>query len=107
MIKRTAYTQLRHSPALLAGTVLAMLITYVAPYVLAFGGNPLAIAACCLMLATYVPMVRWYGLPVVWALTLPFTSIFYLGATIASAMDYYQGKGGQWKGRVQDASKSL
>ena len=103
MIKRTAFTQLRHSTLLLMGTVLAMIVTYIAPVVLALSGHALAIGACALMLLAYLPVARWYGLPAFWVLTLPFAAVFYLGATVASALDYWQGRGGVWKGRVQDA----
>jgi hopene-associated glycosyltransferase HpnB len=102
MIKRTAFTQLRHSPWLLAGTAVGMLATYVSPVLLALTGNWLAVGACVMMIMTYAPMVRWYGLPVWWTLTLPFTAVFYLSATFASAVDFWQGRGGQWKGRIQD-----
>jgi hopene-associated glycosyltransferase HpnB len=40
MVARCAYTQLRHSPVRLAGTLLAMALTYVVPPVVALGGGP-------------------------------------------------------------------
>jgi hypothetical protein len=48
-------------------------------------------------------MVRFYGQPAVAALLLPVAAIFYLGATVHSAVRYWRGVGGRWKGRVQDA----
>jgi hypothetical protein len=47
-------------------------------------------------------MVRYYRQLPVWAPLLPLISLFYLGATIHSAVKYWQGQGGEWKGRVQD-----
>jgi hypothetical protein len=79
-----------------------MLATYVSPVLLALTWNWLAMGACALMIMTYAPTVRWYGLPVWWTLALPFAAVFYLSATVASAIDFLQGRGGQWKGRVQD-----
>jgi len=37
-----------------------------------------------------------------WALGLPLTALFYMGATLQSALKYWSGRGGEWKGRVQD-----
>ena len=36
-----------------------------------------------------------------WAPFLPLVALFYVGATFASAVRYWRGKGGQWKARVQ------
>ncbi len=47
-------------------------------------------------------MIRFYRLPLLWAFTLPFIAMFYAGATIHSAMQYWRGRGGVWKGRAQD-----
>ena len=37
---------------------------------------------------------------------LPVAALFYSGATIHSAIRYWLGVGGQWKGRVQDQNRS-
>ncbi len=106
MVTRTAYTQLRHSPLLLAGTVAGLVIVYLAPPLLfIFAPTVTALAAGflaeLLMTAIYMPMVRFYGLPRAWALTLPVAALVYAAATLNSARLYHQGKGGQWKGRAQ------
>jgi hopene-associated glycosyltransferase HpnB len=107
MISRTAFSQLGHSYLMLAATVLGLLCTYVLPVLLLFAGNPLSIclggAALLLMSVCYWPMVRFYGLSPLWSLCLPAISLFYLGALIHSALQYARGRGGKWKGRVQDA----
>jgi len=36
---------------------------------------------------------------------LPLAALFYLGATIHSAVKYWNGSGGEWKGRVQDTNR--
>jgi hopene-associated glycosyltransferase HpnB len=106
MISRTAFTQLRHSPLLLAGTIAGLVITYLAPPLLLISGNSLAaalgLAAWLLMSLAFLPAVRFYGLSLLWALTLPAAAIFYMGATVQSALQYWTGRGGFWKGRVQD-----
>jgi hopene-associated glycosyltransferase HpnB len=98
MVARTAYTQLDHSPLLLAGTVVGMFFTYLAPVL----GGWLGFAAWTLMSIAYAPMLRFYGQPIVMAPLLPLVALFYSGATIGSAIRYWRGSGGQWKGRVQD-----
>lgn len=107
MISRTAFQQLKHSSLLLLCTVAGMVITYLAPPLLLLTRGRLTIfmgaAAWATMTVTYSTMVRYYRLNPAWALTLPVAALFYLGATIHSAMKYWNGRGGDWKGRIQDA----
>ena len=106
MIARTAFNQLRHSFWLLLGTFVGMLLIYILPLVLIASGSVklagVGVLAYALMFAAYAPMVRFYGLNACWALTLPFSASFYTFATIHSAVKYWTGRGGQWKGRAQD-----
>ncbi len=106
MIARTAFNQLRHSAALLIGAVFGMALVYLLPLILLFTGEWRLIllggASYLLMCITYLPMVRFYGLGIGWALTLPFTALFYMASTIDSAAKYWSGRGGEWKGRAQD-----
>jgi hopene-associated glycosyltransferase HpnB len=108
MISRTAFNQLRHSAALLAGTIAGLIVIYCLPIALTVTGRPLPAilggAAWLLMTATFVPLVRFYGLPVIWALALPAAAAFYMAATIHSAWKHWTGHGGEWKGRTQDAA---
>ena len=106
MISRTAFHQLKHSPLLLLCTIAGMVITYLAPPLFLLTGSRLTIfmgaAAWAAMTITYSNMVRYYRLNPAWALTLPLAALFYLGATIHSAVKYWNGRGGDWKGRIQD-----
>jgi hopene-associated glycosyltransferase HpnB len=102
MVSRTAYTQLRHSVWLLAGTVAGMALTYVVPPLLAIRGNPFGIAAWVLMCIAYWPSLRLYGRSAAWAPLLPMVAAFYVIATVHSAISSWLGRGGLWKGRVQD-----
>lgn len=110
MIARTAFNQLRHSTLLLAGCVAGMLLTFVAPLALVWSRSQtvgwIGIAACVLMFTTYVPVLRLYRVHMFSALTLPFAAIFYIYATVYSAVGYWRGKGGEWKGRAQDTDIS-
>lgn len=107
MIARTAFHQLHHSYLLLTATLLGLAVTYLAPPLLLFTGDRLAMglgaAAWALMSLAYLPMVRFYRLSAPWALALPAIAAFYAGATLWSAVQYSLGRGGRWKGRVQDA----
>jgi hypothetical protein len=53
-------------------------------------------------MVSYLPVVRFYRVGMACALTLPVAALFYLYATVYSALKYWTGKGGEWKGRVQD-----
>lgn len=111
MISRTAFTQLRHSIVLLIAVFAGMVITYLAPPVLLLCGPLLGTpagafgaVAWLLQSIAYWPTLRFYGLSPLWAPILPLASVFYLGATLFSAIQYWRGRGGVWKGRVQDPS---
>lgn len=110
LIARTAFTQLGYSGLLLAGTLLGMLITYLLPVIFTFSAQPvvwrLGLAAWALMAITYLPTVRFYRMSPLWAATLPVAAAFYTYATWVSAVRYWLGRGGQWKGRAQAPAKS-
>jgi len=105
LIARTAFTQLGYSGLLLMGTLLGMLLTYVVPVVFTFSPRPevwrLSLAAWVMMTFTYLPTVRFYRLSPLWAPLLPVAAVFYSYATWLSAVRYWLGRGGQWKGRAQ------
>ena len=110
LIARTAFTQLGYSVLLLLGTLAGMVATYVLPVVLAFDAQPLvwrvSLAAWTMMTLTYLPTVRFYRLSPLWAPLLPLAALFYSYATWLSAMRYWMGQGGQWKGRAQASVKA-
>lgn len=105
LIARTAFTQLRYSALLLAGTLAAMVLTYLAPLILLFtadfSAKVLGASAWLLMTISFLPTVRFYRLSPLWAPLLPLAALFYTYATWVSAWRYWLGKGGQWKGRAQ------
>ena len=110
LIARTAFTQLGYSGLLLAGTLLGMAVTYFLPVIFTFSAQPvvwrLGLAAWALMAVTYLPTVRFYRMSPLWAATLPVAAVFYTYATWLSAVRYWLGRGGQWKGRAQAPAKS-
>lgn len=107
MISRTAFNQLRHSALLLALAVVGMAVTYLLPPALVFFSYskvPVALGAIAwlLMVLSFLPVLRIYRMLPFWGLALPLIAMFYMGATIHSAYKYWTGRGGEWKGRVQD-----
>ncbi|MGW6708114.1 glycosyltransferase [Streptomyces sp. NPDC054956] len=108
MVSRSAYAQLRHQPALLAGTVAGLVLVYLVPPAALLGGlaagRPVVAwaggSAWLLMAATYVPMLRYYRQPVALAPLLPLTALLYLLMTVDSAVQHYRGRGAAWKGRT-------
>ena len=109
MISRTAFTQLDHSPVLVAGTLLGLLLVYVVPPVaVAFGKRPARLfgaIAWAVMSICFRPMTKFYGQNAAWSLALPAIAVFYAGATVHSALTYWRGTGGLWKDRIQDARR--
>jgi hopene-associated glycosyltransferase HpnB len=103
MVSRTAYTQLRHSPALLALCTALMALAFWAPLLAlpALPTWPALVAALGLaaMLLSYQPMLRFYGHSPLWALALPLIGTLYLAMTWTSALASWRGKGARWKGR--------
>jgi hopene-associated glycosyltransferase HpnB len=110
MISRTAFNQLRHSNILLLLSIVGMAATYLLPPALVAGHRiaPAALggAAWLLMIISYVPVLRLYSLNPLWAFALPLAAVFYVAATFHSAWKYWTGRGGEWKGRIQDPKES-
>ena len=75
MVARTAYAQLGYSPLLLAGTLLSLLLTFIAPPLFALFGHGAAFAAGALawlaMTLAYLPMLRFYRQSAWWGPLLP------------------------------------
>ncbi len=109
LIARTAFTQLHYSTALLFGTIVGMFLTYLVPFAVLFFHDFrawwLALLACVLMIGSFLPTIRFYLLPPWYAFSIPFAAALYSFATCISAIRFWSGKGGMWKGRAQ-AQKS-
>jgi hopene-associated glycosyltransferase HpnB len=120
MIARSAYTQLRYSPALLAGTLIGLLWLYALPPAAAIGGLAwlaagggtqaawlagTGLAGWAIMAASYVPILRLYRLSPLRAPCLPVIAMLYAAMTADSARRYHLGRGGQWKGRTIPAGQ--
>ena len=128
MVARSAYTQLRYSPAVLAGTLAGLLFLYALPPVGAItglvalltgsgltgsgltgpGADPAALtcgaglAGWALMSMSFLPMLRLYRLSPLRAPGLPLIALLYAAMTADSARRHYAGLGAQWRGRTTD-----
>lgn len=108
MVARSAFTQLRYSPALLLGAVLGMALVYLAPPLVFLSGAltgawtaaMLSAAAWTLMCVAYVPTLTYHRLPAELAFALPAVAALYVLMTIDSARRHFAGTGGSWKGRT-------
>ncbi len=100
MVARSAYVQLKFSPVLLAASTLGMALVFVVPPVSAISGSVLGLAAWAIMAASFVPTLRRFGLNLIWAPLLPGIALFYMAATIGSAVNHYRGAGVVWKDRA-------
>jgi hopene-associated glycosyltransferase HpnB len=105
MVVRTAYAQLRYSPILLAGTILGLALTYLAPIALTIFASGLAqfvgLFIWLLMAFAFRPTLRFYSLSALWGLALPAIAALYMAFTVDSAYQHARGRGGMWKGRAQ------
>lgn len=107
MVARSAYTQLSHSPAVLAGTVAGLALLYLVPPVAALlwpwhgdaAAGAFGAAAWALSAATFVPTLALYGRSLAWALALPVAGVLYAGMTLDSARRHRSARGATWKGR--------
>jgi hopene-associated glycosyltransferase HpnB len=120
MIARSAYTQLRYSPVLLAGTVAGLCWLYLLPPVASLGGLAAAaaggrpavwwcagagLAGWALMTLSYLPVLRLYRLSPLRAPCLPVIALLYAAMTVDSARRHRRGRGGEWKGRAVQAGQ--
>lgn len=105
MVTRSAYAELRYSPFRLVVALAGLALVYLAPPLALIFGEGLArwfgLAGTLAMVASFVPILRYYGLPLVLALTLPLVATLYGAFTLESALLHSRGRGGAWKGRYQ------
>ena len=106
MVARTAFGQLGNSILALIGTVLAMSIAYLVPPIAASGvlgggaGAALGVLTWWgLMGIAFWPTLTLYGMPKAWSLLLPVAAFLFTLMTVSSAIRYWRGRGGAWKGR--------
>jgi hopene-associated glycosyltransferase HpnB len=108
MVARSAFAQLGYSGAALVATLALLALTYLAPPLLLLSSSPEAAAlggaAWAAMSVAFVPALRAHRAPAALAPLLPLIALFYAAATLASAIAFWRGRGGSWKGRFQAAA---
>jgi hopene-associated glycosyltransferase HpnB len=108
MISRTAFTQLRYSAALLVLTLLGLALVWLVPAGAMILGHDwvrvCGFAAFTIAALTYLPTLGRYRLSSAWALGLPLIALFYMAATLKSALDHWRGTGARWKNRAYGSS---
>jgi hopene-associated glycosyltransferase HpnB len=106
MITRTAFTQLRHSAVLLALTLLGLTLVWWVPIGAAALGHGwqrgFGLVAFALGSISFVPTLLRYRRSALWSLALPLVALFYMAATLSSAVDHWRGDGARWKNRTYD-----
>ena len=104
MVARTAFAQLRYSPALLLLCTLVLLLLYIVPAVMVLSSDgairSLSLISLAIMISTYLPTLQFYRQTWPWALCLPLIAGFFLVMTWISALRYWRGERTRWKGRV-------
>lgn len=109
MISRCAFAQINYSTGILLFVTVGMAVTYLAPplLVLLSGETPAIVlggVAWLGMTLSFLPTLKLYRCPLLVAPLLPAIALFYMAATIFSAVQFWRGRGGAWKGRYQAAS---
>jgi hypothetical protein len=103
MVARSAFAQLRYSAVLLVLCVAALAIAFWVPVAGVVGGSGvtwwLSLTALVAMIATYLPVLLFYGRSPLWALALPVAGTLYLLMTVSSAVRAWRGVRSSWKGR--------
>ena len=105
MVARSAFAELRFSVWRLALAMAAMGFVFLAPAALAVFARGAAQAlgggAWMIMALVFAPTLRFYDRPIPTGLALPAIAAVYMLFTVQSAVQYWSGRGGLWKGRIQ------
>lgn len=104
LVTRTAFSQLHYAIGWLLLCTLLMLLLFAVPVLGVLSARPAAVAAGGLaltaMLASFVPVLRFYGLAATRAVALPVIAVAFLLMTWESALRYWGGQRTRWKGRT-------
>jgi hopene-associated glycosyltransferase HpnB len=108
MVARTAFAQLRESAVLLSITLVGLALVWLLPTWEIIVGrgwrSACALATFSLAAITYMPTLARYHRSKWWALCLPVIALFFMAATLGSALNHWFGAGAQWKSRSYQSS---
>lgn len=103
LVSRTAFTQLRHSITLLLLVSGLLILVFWMPLaglmIPDISARSAGLLSLLIMTGCYLPLMRFYRLPVWSGLLLPAIASLYLGMTWLSAWRHWRGCGAGWKGR--------
>ncbi len=102
LVTRTAYTQLRYSPILLLICMLIMSIAFIIPLIAILQDGSMmlmGLATFFIQIICYFPILKYYSMNPLYALSLSFIGILYMLFTLNSSYHYYFNKGALWKKR--------
>jgi hopene-associated glycosyltransferase HpnB len=114
MVSRSAYAELHYSPMRLVGAIAGMALVFAAPAVIALLPTDLvgleagliAATAWMAMLGAIQPVLLFYRRSAFLGFALPLVGAIYAVFTLNSAIQYWRGRGGLWKGRVQTLTRA-
>jgi hopene-associated glycosyltransferase HpnB len=103
MISRTAFTQLHYSATFLSIAVIGLTVIFLVPaWEVIFGHGwrfTLGITSAGLAAISFMPTLARYKQNKLLALAMPLIALFYMAATVGSALNYWFGTGAIWKSR--------
>ncbi len=106
MVTRTAFTQLHYSLILLLVCTVLMFLAFISPItgLLMTDSTSQLVGgfAYLFMSLSYLPVLRYYGLSPLWALSMPLIGVLFLLMTWSSALRFWQGTRSAWKGRTYE-----
>jgi hopene-associated glycosyltransferase HpnB len=109
MVSRTAFTQLRYSFLILSFTLIGLALVWLVPIgAVLFARDwrfSAGLAAFTLAGISYLPTLGRYGRSVFYSFALPLIAVFYMAATISSALTHWFGRGASWKNRAYGAER--
>ena len=103
MVARSAFNQLHYSFLLLLLCTVIMITAFWLPVLGLFFptiiAKAISIASLGAMMLSYLPLLKFYGVPKVFAAAMPLIGTFYLAMTWTSAIRFWLKDGAEWKGR--------
>lgn len=121
MVARSAFTELKYSYIRLLFCTLGLLLTFFVPLFagLSFVCLPMmqdqykyfiltlsftGFTTLIIMAGTYLPTTKYFKLPLLWSVTLPWAGLLYLAMTLDSSRQYLFGVRAKWKDRQYSSS---
>ena len=82
------------------GSTIGLAWLFLLPPIAALMGSWIGALGWLVMATTFLPTLRRFGLSQAWAPLLPLIAVFYMAATLGSALDHHRGRGVVWKNRA-------